>query len=151
MYCCTVIFVVTYELFILVHDIRIVYVLGALYGAGTGCYFAVDYALAIDCLPKDESENSSEVITSINEENRVSNSEAGANMGVWGISQSIGQLVGLYISGPLLQVVGQTAQKDHYTKMGYLAIFTLGAAYAVLAAIFVVAIRLPKKKDQEFK
>jgi hypothetical protein len=98
------------------------WIAGAFFGLGQGVYATVDVALAIDCLPESSTTN--------------------RDMGLWGllcsfalynflgIANSVGQMLGLYISGPLLQGVGNLHDANHpsrYSRYGYVAIFTCGA------------------------
>jgi hypothetical protein len=65
-------------------------------------------------------------------------------MGVWGVSGSIGVLLGLYVMGPVLQFVGGTHEKGHYKPIGYIVVFMAGAVAFVLQAIIVKFIKKVK-------
>jgi MFS family permease len=97
----TAVFIFCYQLFVFLDKVWIYYVIGATYGAAQGTYFAVEFALGVDCLP---TENTDEFGMEEKKEAR----STGSNMGMWVIAQAIGQVSGLYICGPLLEAVGST-------------------------------------------
>lgn len=102
---------------------RIDYVLalGVGYGVGNGMFLSVDYALACDTLPSNES--------------------AAQSLGVWGVSAFLGSTLGPLIAAPLLAYFGWTASPDHYSAMGYMALNVAGAIYVCLAALFLAFVR----------
>eukprot|EP00756_Hemistasia_phaeocysticola_P062735 Hpha_TRINITY_DN6179_c0_g1::TRINITY_DN6179_c0_g1_i1::g.165037::m.165037 len=58
----------------------------ALYGVGNGCYLAVDYALALDCLP--------------------SKASSAQDLGIWGIAGFMGSGAGPMVWGAILSFAG---------------------------------------------
>jgi MFS family permease len=64
-----------------------VLVLGLIYGASNGVYLAVDYALAVECLPD-------------------SGKDSAKDLALWGIAAFLGACFGPAITGPLLMAVG---------------------------------------------
>jgi len=94
----------------------VVYVIAGIYGIGSGAYLAVDYALALDCMPK----------------NHRGSSEA---LGIWGISAFLGSSIGPLIGGGLLEVFGNFGEGGHYTYPGYVALLGFGGVMSVCSAI----------------
>lgn len=137
----TAFIIVTYELFVMTSNVYIYYALGVLMGVGLGMYTTVDMALAMDCLPKE-----TQTVSVINSEEKDSHTTAGRNMALWGTSQSAGNLIGLYLLSPLLQFVGGTSEKDHYTRTGYVIIFSLGSLFAALSSVMVFFIKIKKTR-----
>lgn len=100
------------------NGLHLVWALGGVFGAGSGCYLAVDYALALDCLPKGT--------------NARGSSEA---LGLWGISSFIGSAIGPLITGILLELGGQGSSDGvgHYLYRGYFAILVMGIIFCILS------------------
>ena len=73
--------------YIFVSSYWYVCVLGLIYGASNGVYLAVDYALAVECLP-----NPAE--------------DTAKDMSLWGIAAFLGACLGPAITGPALTIVG---------------------------------------------
>jgi MFS family permease len=90
--------------------------IGALFGVGYGAYQAVDWALAIDVLPKGEA--------------------AAKDMGIWHVSLVLPQML-----APALTGVTLTAFKGTSLLLGYTAVFAMTACWFVLGTVFVRAIR----------
>lgn len=103
----------------------IVYAASAYYGLGSGCYLAVDYALALDCLPED-TRGASEVL------------------GLWGISGFLGSAIGPIIGGILLEVFGNWGEGGHYSFNGYVWMHSMGIVAAFFAAYFTKFIQKAK-------
>ena len=110
-----------YVSFALSPPIDYVLVLGVGYGLGNGMFLSVDYALACDTLPSNES--------------------AAQSLGVWGVSAFLGSTLGPLIAAPLLAYFGWTASPDHYSSTGYMALNIAGAIYVCLAALFLAFVR----------
>ena len=89
---------------------------GALFGIGYGAYQAVDWALAIDVLPKGEA--------------------AGKDMGIWHISLVLPQMIAPALTGVIL-----TAFKGTSLRLGYTVVFAITALWFVLGTVFVRRIR----------
>jgi len=92
------------------------FAVGALFGIGYGAYQAVDWALAIDVLPKGEA--------------------AAKDMGIWHVSLVLPQVLAPAITGFTL-----TALKPTGLLLGYTLVFVLTAVWFVLGTVFVRAIR----------
>jgi MFS family permease len=92
------------------------FVVGALFGVGYGAYQAVDWALAIDVLPKGEA--------------------AAKDMGIWHVSLVLPQVLAPAITGLTL-----TALKPMGLPLGYTVVFVLTAVWFILGTVFVRAIR----------
>lgn len=92
------------------------FVIGALFGVGYGAYQAVDWALAIDVLPKGEA--------------------AAKDMGIWHVSLVLPQVLAPAITGLTL-----TALKPMGLPFGYTVVFVLTAVWFILGTVFVRAIR----------
>ncbi len=90
--------------------------LGLIFGIGFGAWTSVDWALAIDVLPSQEA--------------------AGKDLGIWGISATLPQVVGPLIGGPLLDAVNRTG-----ANRGYVALFVIGAAYFVISSFTIWKIK----------
>lgn len=89
---------------------------GALFGVGYGAYQAVDWALAIDVLPKGES--------------------AAKDMGIWHVSLVLPQMLAPALTGVIL-----SAFKGTSILLGYTAVFVLTAVWFILGTVFVRQIR----------
>jgi Na+/melibiose symporter-like transporter len=92
------------------------FVVGALFGVGYGAYQAVDWALAIDVLPKGEA--------------------AAKDMGIWHVSLVLPQVLAPAVTGFTL-----TALKPAGLLLGYTVVFVLTAVWFILGTVFVRAIR----------
>jgi MFS family permease len=92
------------------------FVVGALFGLGYGAYQAVDWALAIDVLPRGEA--------------------AAKDMGIWHVSLVLPQVLAPAITGLTL-----TALKPSGLLLGYTVVFVMTAVWFVLGTVFVRAIR----------
>lgn len=92
------------------------FVVGALFGIGYGAYQAVDWALAVDVLPKGEA--------------------AAKDMGIWHVSLVLPQVLAPAITGLTL-----TALKPAGLLLGYTVVFVLTAVWFILGTVFVRAIR----------
>ncbi len=89
---------------------------GAVFGFGYGAYQAVDWALAIDVLPKGES--------------------AAKDMGIWHVSLVLPQIL-----APALTGITLSAFKGTSLLLGYTVVFALTAIWFVLGTVFVHQIR----------
>ncbi len=90
--------------------------IGALFGIGFGAYQAVDWALAIDVLPKGES--------------------AARDMGIWHIALVLPQILAPAVTGILLAIF-----KDKSLLLGYTVVFALTAVWFILGTVLVRYIR----------
>ena len=75
--------------YIFVESYYAVVVLGLIYGASNGVYLAVDYALAVECLPNPE--------------------DHAKDLALWGIAAFLGACLGPAFTGPLLTIIGAGA------------------------------------------
>ena len=92
------------------------FVVGGLFGIGYGAYQAVDWALAVDVLPKGEA--------------------AAKDMGIWHVSLVLPQVLAPAITGFTLAALKPTG-----LLLGYTVVFVLTAVWFVLGTVFVRAIR----------
>lgn len=102
--------------FLVAHDLRVVYVAVGIFGAGFGVFQAVDWALACNLLPQDE---------------------PARYMGVWGIADTLPQVVAPLIAGPLAYAIN--------TQMaigaGYRALMVLAMVYWLAGTVVIRYIR----------
>jgi len=92
------------------------FLVGGLFGLGYGAYQAVDWALAIDVLPKSDA--------------------AAKDMGIWHVSLVLPQVFAPAITGLTL-----TALKPAGLLLGYTVVFVMTAVWFVLGTVFVRIIR----------
>ena len=92
------------------------FAVGALFGVGYGAYQAVDWALAIDVLPRGEA--------------------AAKDMGIWHASLVLPQVLAPAITGFTLTVL-----KPSGLLLGYTVVYVMTAVWFVLGTVFVRAIR----------
>ncbi len=90
--------------------------IGVLFGIGFGAYESVDWALAIDVLP--------------------SGHTAAKDLGIWGIANTLPQVMAPVIAGPLLDVFNRTGP-----NLGYSVIFSLAVVEVALGSAFVWKIK----------
>jgi MFS family permease len=90
--------------------------IGAIFGIGYGAYQAVDWALAIDVLPKGEA--------------------AAKDMGIWHVSLVLPQMIAPALTGIIL-----SAFKHQSLLLGYTVVFSLTAVWFVLGTVFVRQVR----------
>lgn len=94
----------------------LVVVMAIVFGIGSCAYQTVDWALAIDVLPKMEN--------------------AGKDMGIWHIALVLPAVIAPAISGLVLQEV-----KPYSLTLGYTIVFTMAAFWFSLGTVFVRKIR----------
>lgn len=92
------------------------FLVGALFGLGYGAYTAVDWALAIDVLPK--------------------GGAAAKDMGIWHVSLVLPQVLAPAMTGLTL-----AALKPSGILLGYTVVFVMTALWFVLGTVFVRAIK----------
>lgn len=90
--------------------------IGVLFGIGYGAYASVDWALAIDVLPSGRS--------------------AAKDLGIWGIANTLPQVLAPVIAGPLLDVFNRTGH-----NRGYSVIFSLAVVEVLLGSVFIWKIK----------
>ena len=90
--------------------------IGALFGIGYGAYQAVDWALAIDVLPKGDA--------------------AAKDMGIWHVSLVLPQMIAPALTGVIL-----SGFKHRSLLLGYTVVFTLTAVWFVLGTVLVRQVR----------
>lgn len=109
--------------FLLSPSIVYAYVVAAIFGLGFGAYYSVDWALGCDVLPD--------------------KTNPGKDMAVWHISMVLPQSIVLPISGAVLGLFGHTTTREatglvtHYTRDGYVAIFSIAAVLLLLGAVLI--------------
>ena len=97
-------------------SLSLMFWVGALFGVGYGAYQAVDWALAIDVLPKGEA--------------------AAKDMGIWHVSLVLPAMLAPALTGVIL-----AAFKGTSLLLGYTAVFVLTAVWFILGTAFVRQIR----------
>jgi MFS family permease len=97
-------------------SLQFLHAVGLVFGLGYGAYQAVDWALAVDVLPRGES--------------------AAKDMGIWHVSLVLPQVVAPALTGTIL-----TAFKGTSLLMGYTVVFVLTAAWFILGTVLVSKIR----------
>ena len=106
--------------FLFAKDLTVVYIAVGIFGAGFGVFQAVDWALACNLLPQ----------------------EAPAKyMGVWGIADTLPQVVAPLIAGPIAYVVNTQVEMG----VGYRVLMVLAMVYWALGT---VAIRFIRERSQ---
>lgn len=90
--------------------------LGAIFGLGYGAFVSVEWALATDVLP--------------------SQASAAKDLGIWGISVTLPQVLAPLAGGPLLDALNGLGRNQ-----GYVALMVLAAAYFAVGAVTVWKIR----------
>jgi MFS family permease len=97
-------------------NIPIVYAVGALYGVGYGCYYAVDWALACDTLPD--------------------RSAVAKDMGLFHVALTLPQTYIPFIAGVTLDYFNRQSANS-----GYRVIFSAAVVFLILGTVFVSRIR----------
>ena len=95
---------------------QLMLVLGAIFGLGYGAFVSVEWALATDVLP--------------------SQATAAKDLGIWGISVTLPQVIAPLVGGPLLDAMNRLG-----TNWGYVALMVTAAAYFGAGALTVWKIR----------
>ncbi len=90
--------------------------LGVIFGLGYGAFTSVDWALAADVLP--------------------SRASAAKDLGIWGISATLPQVVAPLVGGPLLDAFNRIG-----TNRGYIGLMLIGAAYFIVGSVTIWKIR----------
>lgn len=90
--------------------------LSVIFGIGFGAFNTVDLALAVDVLPSREA--------------------AAKDLGIWGISTTLPQVLGPLIGGPILDAVNRLGPGQ-----GYVAVNALAAVYFAIGALAILKIR----------
>ena len=111
--------------------------LGIAYGAGNGVYIAVDYALAVDCLPSQDDDGAKD-------------------LALWGVSAFLGTMFGPCLAGPLLAWLGHIPGSDHYAFQGYVALMGCGVLYCIGCGCSLIFVRrggepVVGKESREFR
>lgn len=133
-----------------------VFLVGGLYGAASSCYQSVDYALALDVLPRahnrrrEKEESDAESGGQSDAESVASGFTSGSGtiprkprhhkgdaeaLGLWGVAGFVGSSAGPLIGGLVLESVGGWGRGGHYTFPGYTALLSISAFYAILSAV----------------
>lgn len=108
--------------FLTARDLNIVYVAVAIFGAGFGAFQAVDWALACNLLPR----------------------EAPAKyMGVWGIADTLPQVIAPLIAGPIAYAINTQVEPG----AGYRALMALAMVYWVGGTFVIRFIRERTAED----
>jgi len=102
-------------------SITAAFIIAAVLGLGFGTYIAVDWALALDCLPE--------------------GSDIGKDMGIWHLSIVLPQVIAPVIAGAVLNGVKQTKTFQD----AYCALFGITLMWFILAIIFIYPVKIVKK------
>lgn len=105
--------------FALAGDLRIAYFAAAIFGAGYGAFAAVDWALACSLLPA---------------------REPAKYMGVWGISDTMSQVVAPLVAGPLAAFINASTP-----GLGYRALMICSLVYFALGTVAIRFIKEPAR------
>ncbi|EKX41130.1 hypothetical protein GUITHDRAFT_164484 [Guillardia theta CCMP2712] len=103
-----------------IDDYQWVIALGLCYGASNGVYLAVDYALAVECLPQKE--------------------DHARDLAMWGIAAFLGTMFGPCVTGPMLTIIGGQGT-SHYAFRGYVAVMMTGVVYCAFCGGFIYRVR----------
>ena len=95
---------------------QLMLVLGVIFGLGYGAFVSVEWALATDVLP--------------------SQASAAKDLGIWGISVTLPQVVAPLVGGPLLDAMNRVGP-----NWGYFALMILASAYFGAGAVTVWRIK----------
>lgn len=93
----------------------------AIYGAGNGCFLAVDYALALATIP-----------------NKENTTQA---LGIWGVSAFIGSAIGPLLWGSVIEVFGRDSVTNHYQYSGYAGMLFGGMAATIGAGAIISLVK----------
>jgi len=102
--------------FLVAPTFQLMLVLGVIFGLGYGAFVSVEWALATDVLP--------------------SQASAAKDLGIWGISVTLPQVVAPLVGGPLLDGMNRLGP-----NWGYFALMILAAAYFGAGALTVWRIK----------
>jgi len=95
----------------------LIYICAVVYGAGSGVYLSVDYALALDCIPKKKT--------------------VAESLGLWGVAGFLGTAVGPVLGGIFLDYCSYTIKgKQLYTYTGYVLVMSSAMVTALLLCAF---------------
>jgi len=103
-----------------IHTYTWVVALGLCYGASNGVYLAVDYALAVECLPRKD--------------------DHAKDLALWGIAAFLGTMFGPCVTGPMLSFIGGQGT-SHYAFRGYVAIMGAGVVYSFFCGFFIYKVK----------
>lgn len=108
-------------LFGLVSSLPVLYLLGVIFGIGYGIYYAVDWALACDVLPKAD--------------------DAGKDMGLWHISLTFPQVAAPALLAPVLFFFNQSGHNFLGVStgdfIGYRVVFGSAALWFILGTVMI--------------
>ena len=90
--------------------------IAVLFGIGYGAFTSVDWALAIDVLP--------------------ARGSVAQDLGIWGIANTLPQVLAPIIAGPLLDVFNRRTP-----NFGYSVVFAMAIVYVMLGSIFIWRIK----------
>lgn len=103
--------------FLAAPSLQLMLVLGVIFGIGYGAFVSVDWALATDVLP--------------------SRAAAAKDLGIWGISVTLPQVVAPLAGGPVLDAFNRVGPNQ-----GYIALAVMGAAYFFVGSLTIWKIKL---------
>jgi MFS family permease len=113
-------------LFTLVSDLRLMYVLGIVFGIGYGAYSAVDWAMACDVLPERDR-------------------SAAKDMALFHVAYTLPQVVGPALLAPVLFALNRSGSTVLSVptggNLGFRVVFASASVWFVLATVMVRNVR----------
>ena len=114
-----------YIMFIFIHKMSSIYMVGIWYGAMNGMFLSVDYALAIDCLPD--------------------RAQSARWLAIWGVASFIGTSVGPLVYSLILHFADREYDEDDGSKEtvqeGYTTMLLVGAFLMALCAFGLLLVK----------
>ena len=107
--------------FLLAPSFTLMLLLGVVFGIGFGAFTSVDWALAVEVLP--------------------SKSSAAKDLGIWGISVTLPQVLAPGFGALLFYIVRRVGADQGASNQGYIILFVIGAVYFFLGALTIWKIR----------
>jgi MFS family permease len=103
-------------------NLIIIFICAIIFGIGYGCYISVDWGLALDTLPH--------------------NANVAKDMGIWGISHSLPQVLSPLLNGVILD----EAKKHISLTASYSIIFAITSFWFILSTVFIYPINIQKQQ-----
>jgi len=107
--------------FLLAPSFTLMLLLGVVFGIGFGAFTSVDWALAVEVLP--------------------SKSSAAKDLGIWGISVTLPQVLAPGFGALLFYIVRRVGADQGASNQGYIILFVIGAVYFFVGALTIWKIR----------
>ncbi len=107
--------------FVLAPSAIIIWPMAVVFGLGYGAYLSVDWALAVDTLPSLE--------------------EVGKDMGLWNIATNLPLVVAPLLGSAVITIFAAQGE----TPLGYRLVFALASLGFLLAVVFILKVREPRR------